>query len=531
VADLGRFLERPTGEVHAGYGGSILSPVAPEYTTGEGLLAAAYRTLLLDVPDRQVNLETIADLPGELGAAAVHGDPRTWTDPTLAAFIGSWEDLVHAPGGLVSPTPAGAPARLPQLTPLVPRIAHRSGVIGRYGRGRWQPGNLLLSALWTGAGPADAPSATASLAAAIDVGPDDDLFARYVEDTLSLVHEDRSQPTAESLEAIGRPSSAWRTQSVRGHIPAERFVSDLQFVVELKPVLTRRQWTALLEAQLRLGLATHQMWLCRLNARAWRLCVRAINGEQIESDQVLATCWPDQERDDPFLGLGTDSTSAIRRLLSDYARARLGLNLVLFALGDLGAGWDAKVGAAGDAYPTPADALTGFLRHVQANAAAMNELCLSASGDTLTATAGNLADANPRLVNGQTGVTRNLSFFLRYTLGQLQPVDDEFASYDQGFLVHRPARPSRTERIVRPGPATLILLVHAACRSLGEIPASMDALRRHLRSYGLGASADELRSGTTVRELERLELVVDSPDAGGGRQLVDPLPLRSIARA
>jgi hypothetical protein len=531
VADLGRFLERPTGEVHAGYAGSILSPVAPEYTTGEGLLAAAYRTLLLDVPDRQVNLETIAALPGELGAAASQSDLRTWTGPALEAFIESWKDLVHAPGGLVSPTPAGSPARLPQLTPLVPRIAHRSGVIGRYGRGRWQPGNLLLSALWTGAGPTDAPGVAASLAAAIDVGPGDDLFARYVEGTLGLVHEGRPPPTAEALEAIGRPSSAWRVRAGRGHIPAERFVSDLRFVVELKPVLTRRQWTALLEAQLRLGLATHQMWLCRLNARAWRLCVRALHGEPVESDQVLATCWPDQERDDPFLGLGTDSTSAIRRLLSDYARARLGLNLVLFALDDLGAGWDGKVGAVGADFATPADALAGFFRHVQANAAAMNELCSSSSGDTVTATAGNLADAYPRLVNGQTGVTRNLSFFLRYTLGQLQPVDEEFASYDQGFLVHRPVRPSGKERIVRPGPATLILLVHAACRSLGNIPTSMDALRRHLRAYGLGASADELRSGTTVRELERLELVVDSPDAGGGRQLVDPLPLPSTARA
>jgi hypothetical protein len=530
VPGLGQFLDRPTAEVHASYGASILSPVAPEYTTGEGLVAAAYRTVLLDVHDREVDLETITRLPEELSEAAAQAGSYTGSPGISTAFLESWRDLVNAPGGLLSPTPSGSAARLPQLTPLVPRIAHRSGVIGKFGRGRWQAGNLLLSAVWSGTGPEAAPTLMASFADALDIGRDDDLFARYVENTLALVHAPRVRPSLLELADIGAPSSAWRSRDGRGHTPAERFVRDLDFVIELKAVLTRRQWTALLEAHLRLGLAMHQMWLCRLNARVWGFCVDVLNGGIVDSAQVTATCWQDQERDEPFLMLGADSTSPIRRLLSDYARARLGLNLVLFGLDEIGAAWNGKLGAVLEG-ETPPEAIARFLDLVHENASALNARCVDVAGNSVVATAGSIADAYPRLINGQLGVTRNLSFFLRYTLGQLQPVDAEFASYDQSYLVHRPARSTAKDRVVRPGPAMLILLVHAACQSLGGIPASMDVLRRHLRAYGLGASADELRTGITVRELERLELVVDSPDAGGGRLLVDPLPTRSAARA
>lgn len=530
MTGLAGFLDRPTSEVHSSYAGSVLSPVAPEYTTGEGLVAAAYRTILLDVPDRSVDLETIPLLPRQLGEAAALSDLGVGSQPALAAFVESWRDLVTAPGGLVSPTPARSPGRLPQLTPLVPTIAYRSGVIGKFGRGRWSPGNLLLSAIWTGAGPQGAPPLVTSLGGALEVGPGDDLFARYVETSLGLVHEPRSRPAVEALAAIGRPSAAWRRRGP-GHIPAERFALDLQFVVELKDILTRRQWTAVLEAQLRLGLAMHQMWLCRLNSRLWALCLAALSGDTVDADLIAASCWRDQEIDDPFLELGGDSEAAIRRLLAEYARARLGLNLVLFGLDEIGASWGRKLGAVSDEHATPTEAVAAFLGHVRANSAALNGHFATAGSLSAAAMAGELADGYPRLISGQLGVTRNLVFFLRYTLGQLQPVDEEFVSYDQGFLVHRPPRSRARERLARPGPGMLILLVHSACRSLGGIPASMDVLRRHLRAYGLGTSADELRSGFTVRELERLELVVDSPDAGGGRLLVDPFPVQIGAHA
>jgi hypothetical protein len=518
---LEKFLGRPTAEVHPAYQGSILAPVAPEYTTGEGLIAAAYRTLLLGVSDSSVDLSSIDKLPDELDAAAERGDVGTFSDNGRAQFIESWRELVTTPGGLSSPIPAGSQARLRQLMPLVPRLGYRSGVIGAFGRNRWQPGTLLLSALGTGGGPTHAGTLIEGLRAALRVERGDDLLARYVEGCLAAVHPDREAPSLDSLVDTGLAAAAWRADQSDGHIPAERFVADLAFVLELKPRLTRRQWTTMLEAQLRIGLSMHQMWLCNLNVKAWGLARRAMSSGAIDVEEILATCWRPQEKDQPFLELGADSMPAVRRLLAGYARARLGLNLILFVLGEIEAGWSDRLGASPTA--SPAESLAAFLAHVAENGRALDELAESVTGQRLIAAAGSLADRNAKLVSAQSGVTRNLLFFLRYSLGQLQTIDEEQASYDQGFLVHRPSRALASERPVRPGPATLIMLVHTTCRSMGRVPASMDALRRHLAAYGLAASADELRNGSTVRELESLGLVVDSPDAGGGRLLADPL--------
>ena len=55
-----------------------------------------------------------------------------------------------------------------------------------------------------------------------------------------------------------------------------------------------------------------------------------------------------------------------------------------------------------------------------------------------------------------------------------------------------------------------------------EVPASLDDLRRHLSHYGLRTPAGELAQGRVGADLEKLGLVVDSPDAAGGRMLVAP---------
>jgi hypothetical protein len=44
----------------------------------------------------------------------------------------------------------------------------------------------------------------------------------------------------------------------------------------------------------------------------------------------------------------------------------------------------------------------------------------------------------------------------------------------------------------------------------------------HLADYGLHAPAGELAGGQVGTDLEKLGLVVDSPDAAGGRLLVAP---------
>ena len=68
----------------------------------------------------------------------------------------------------------------------------------------------------------------------------------------------------------------------------------------------------------------------------------------------------------------------------------------------------------------------------------------------------------------------------------------------------------------------LVMLVHVCCAENPAIPVSLDDFRHCLGEYGLHAPAGELIDGKTGRDLARLGLVVDSPDAAGGRLLVQP---------
>lgn len=537
TGSVAKFQARPTGEVHPAYEGSVLSPVAPEYTTGEVLLAAAYRRLLLGERDTDVHLEDIRGLADALSARA-HEIDAALPNEARAAFHDAWAEIATRVGGLASPAPGGqtATTRLPQLMPLVPQIGRFAGVLGKYGRSRWEPGNLLLSAIFAGKGPSQAAGLLRLLCSTLAVDNTDDVLARYVEDCLQALPREHGEtvhpPTIDELVQDGLDlAPAWR-RSHDGHTPSERFVADLEEVLRLKQDLTRRQWTVLLEAQLRLGLATHQLWLCRLNTRVWELAKLAMDGKPASATEVESLCWRPQEADDPLLELGQNAIPAVRRMLAAYAEARLGLNLLLHALEDAGKKWSQRLGV-GDpsAEQAPGEALASFLSHVAASASLVEDTLRQAFKEpSITAAAGSIVDRYPRLLSAQQGVTRNLLFFVRHSLGQLQPVEKELRPYDQAFLLYR--QDAKGDKwFLQPAPAALILLVHSCCQALGKLPASMDDLRRHLSGYGIASSIDELRSGAIVRDLEQLGLVVDSPDAGGGRLLVDPLRRREASNA
>jgi hypothetical protein len=498
---LTAFLSAPGLKTHAAYEGSVLWPFAPEWTTGEVLLGSAYRKLLLGVAETRVDRAQIGSLPSRLPA----------DEP--------WEVLLNGPGGLFSP-PLGKEAGQPQLMPLVPEIARYACVLGRP-RGRWDPANLLLSAIASGSEPGGADVLVSRFTEALRVDArKDDFFATFVESSLAAI---APEPMPMVLSgARYRSGAAWRYRGMAPRVPAERFVEDLDRLIDLKPYLTRRQWTVLVEALLRLGLATHVLWLCRLNACTWALAQRAVEaGLQPTSEEVEQRCWSGHDEDDPLLELGRDGNAAIKNRIQGYVQARIGLNLLLHALEDAGCGWFAPVGASET--ETPAEAIAALLAHVAANREAMAPVLEAATSTaSLRMGANALADANPRLLNQVNGFSKNVLEFVRYTLVQLQPQEDELKSYDQAYLLYRKTRATNSPRLAQPGPAALILLVHACCRSLAGVPASLADFKAHLAEYGVRAPAGELQDGQAARDLERLGLVIDSPDAGGGRLLVDP---------
>lgn len=513
----------PSGRTHSAYASSILLPVAPEYSTGEVLLASAYRRLISGDTDAAVNLEDIDGLPDRLAKQAVAIDPRMDSE----SFRQAWTDLILAPGGLASPTPRGAQGsrRLKQLMPLVPELSRVAGVLGKV-RNRWQPGNLLVSTLYSGQPGPEGTKLLFSLRDALAVTDNDDYFARFIENCLKKVDEvavgrkKAEAPTDDELKDLQMLyPPAWRVRPPRGYLPSERFADDLVFVIGLKPRLTRRQWAVLVESLFRLGMGMHQLWLCRLNARVWSLCLDAVEDRPPSLEAVTEACWASQDSDEPMIQLAENAMPRVRRYLAEFGSARIGINLLLYVLQDAGYPWAPKLGATSDQWNSPAASIHGFLAHVNSHRSEVKDLLKQKGWSSLGTAAAAVADTDLRLLRG--AATRNLSFFVRYSLGQIQPTDDAQRQYDQGYLLHREDK--RGDRLqVKPAPSMLMLLVHCCCRSGGAAPASVEHFRAHLRAYGIEASADELRAGNTARDLEHLGLVVDSPDAGGGRLLVDP---------
>jgi hypothetical protein len=170
------FQRAPTKERHPAYTRSMLSGTAPEYSTGEVLLASVYRAFLLGVGESSVDLEKIKqaheDMPNAVGG------------PEL------WSRLLTNRGGIRSPFRHGqySPLASQQLMPLVPSVARIAGVLGKRPRSRWNPSNLLQEVIGCGVDQSEGEALIRDLGEALSITEHDDLFARFTEDALQLAH-------------------------------------------------------------------------------------------------------------------------------------------------------------------------------------------------------------------------------------------------------------------------------------------------------------------------------------------------------
>src|ERR1700731_1375731 len=265
----------------------------------------------------------------------------------------------------------------------------------------------------------------------------------------------------------------------------------------------------------------HALWVCQLNVLMWELAVDAAAGKPVASDDAIESIlWESHCDSQPLLEIGQNSEPLLKQHIERYAYARLGLNLLLFQLEDADVGWDSSVpiGFSRQSATCAAASVRAFLGHVSSN---RSSIAPDPPG-WLRKQCTELVDTTPALrdlAKCEAGFTKNLFEFTRHSLGQIKAKDVEQKSYDQSYLI---AYPGSKSLPVQPGPAMLILMVHACCNGQGGIPASLEDLRRHLSHYGLRTPAGELAHGRVGADLEKLGLVVDSPDAAGGRMLVAP---------
>jgi hypothetical protein len=522
------FKRNPTGgrgsdTNHPAYKKSIFATVAAEYSIGEVLLGSAYRGLLLTRSEADIDLNQIKSLPDSPNAF-----PEELGGPDLWHILLEQED-----GGLASPVRGGQKSQhFPQLMPLVPPIAYYACVLGKV-RSRWNPANLLLHVIGAGLGELEGKKLVQRLGKALDIEKDEDIFARFVFRAFKPNVQLPMQPPYAFLSLTSDQLRGFRGQTTNPALlrsPAERFCLDLEAVLDIKKRLTRRQWTVLLEALLRIGLATHVLWVCHINTIFWDLALSVLEGGAVPGEQEIeALLWQSHRSKKALLEFGYRADLPIKKLIEQYAYARFGINLLLYLLEDAGCSWsrDRIIGYSSVAGTPAPRGIRIFLEHLAANRSALDNESLTHGGISaahwLRGTCLDILEEKRDLAKCDSGFTNNLLEFTRHVLGQVQTDNVEKISYDQAFLLANiSGRKGRYQWITQPGPAMLISLVHACCYAQGSVPASIEDFRSHLADYGLRVPTGELAKGKVGADLASLGLVVDSPDAAGGRLLVDP---------
>ena len=321
------------------------------------------------------------------------------------------------------------------------------------------------------------------------------------------------------------PKVTYRTDWQEPLAPSEAFAQDLKGLLELKlkSSLTRRQWCALLESLLRLGLTTHVLWVCRLNTVAWRYTLEVLEGSESPSEAVVEkSLWSAHLGHGAFLDAGQNPDSYFRRQVESYSTARLGLNLLLHVLDDAGLGWNQPSGEKrGFPAAKQVSLLLDHLSEVRTRLPSdFKTMVLSHLGEIL--------DDQSSKVSGGSGSSKNLCEFLTHTLRRRPSKEPSLNEHDQGYLLAKMPGPRNAPWVVRPGPVLLMVMCYSTWKSMQGAPVTLKHLARRFSIYGIRLSTGDLQDGVVANDLGAIGLLVDSPDAGGGRLVLNPFESEEV---
>lgn len=485
---------------HGAYSSSTfaLTP-APEYASSEVLLASLYRVIGLDglkesqVPAGGRDLEKL--ISKQLGAdVPPHGADLAARD---------LHSLLH--GMLESPkAPNQSSRRFLQVTPLVPSVTRFSGS-ARPSTNSWNAGSLVRRMVWMGSrSPGDASALWAKLFGALSIGPGDDVFARWLQREL---HDWTGETSWSVVEPDPSEVATMELADYEGvSVPARQFVKDLGAIIAARDAMTRRQWTSLLEAVIRLGAVAHVIWLCDVQFRMWQSVQASLGGDgPLDEAEARKHAFPAELR---YLSYGDKALDRIKDRTSSYLRARLGLNAVLWALEDAGQPFAGSLSTSADL--ARLCELVRSARHI-----------LLAKG--FIGALDEIEESEAQTIRCKKGTGSNVFEFSRHVLGQRQAAVDVLRGYDQGYVLRKKTTARNSPWVVAFGPVAALAMVHC---SLAETrgPASVRRLSQHLGRYGVIVDRSAIAQNDLGHQLRMLGLVLDSPDAESGMLMVPPFP-------
>ncbi len=380
-----------------------------------------------------------------------------------------------------------------QLTPVVPDIALYSGSARRAGNS-WPAGALIERLVVMGSSSADhALIVWQKLFEALSVDSDDDMWAQWLADEFA------KRRISSHRWAFVRLKTGFSSDLTEISMPAQQFVRDLWAVLEAKQMMTRAQWVSLLGAVLRIGAVMHVIWLCDVHDRIWRFLRRAlIDGTARDASVFVQEVFPKQLH---YFEYGKAAVPVVRDFVNRYLTARLGINSLLWHLGD-------------------AESLQAPLAvHRLAQKAVNQRADLQRTG--LLDRFALLQEREARTLSCKKGIGSNVVEFARHVLGQRQSQTEVLRGYDQAYFLKKQGIHTSAPWAVSFGPVSIISLVHC-CMHRSAGPRSVHRLAQHVGAYGIHIGMDDLSAGDLGSKLRLLGLVLDSPDAETGMLLTPP---------
>ena len=484
--------------LHPAYSASFLNMrPAPEFATGEVVLASLHRKIGWGKPESQVptrGRHLLKQLDG--------GGHRLPDNRRVSAAV--WKELLE--GILRSPKqPNQSKKRFLQISPIVPDAAIYS-LSARLAANSWNPGQMVARYLQFGDASAEGTQDRwKRLYEALSINENDDVWSKFLSREFSAWRASEDNWKLRELEEFS-PATLWNRHPLP--TPASALAEDIDAALRLKPLLTRRQWISILEAIIRIGCASQTMWVCRANNDIFEMLSLTIRDGQALPVQAIAS------RLSMSRGLwkqGQRASGALKEFPRQFLIGRLGINLCL---------WHCEKAATETGQPletfalSNAEEISKFFAQVRSLRHLLNWKEISSQLQAAI-------ELDPRKIAIKQGIGSNIEEFLRHVLGQRQTAERGLEAYDQGYLLKKAGSYASAPWIVSLGPVLLLAMVHA-CTADSRGPRTVENLCQFLARYGVTLSPEHVAESDVGRILRNLGLVLDSPDAEGGMVLLNP---------
>jgi len=471
---------------------------APEYANSEVLLASLYRTIGFPTVSEGIVPQNGRDLDKIIYSQR---DKKHSSVKKTTIDLDTWITVLH--GILESPKlPNQSSKRFLQVTPLIPQFAIFSGS-ARLSSNSWPAGSLIRRMVWLGSeNSASAEALWKDLFIALSVNEDDDIFARWLE-------EETKCWTSKNEWKYIQPSKAevgvldYKDISEIDFLPARVFVKDLKAIINAKNLVTRRQWTSLLEAILRIGAVAHVIWLCDFQSRTWAILNDALNKKESIKENLKEELFPTQPQ---YMSYGGKALNSLKDKISSYLAARLGINNLLWSLEEIDKPFKGSIDNVNGIYE--------LSLHINKN---IEQLTSHKTQERFF----DLKERESRVLNCKKGIGSNIFEFIRHVLGQRQTASPLLRGYDQGYFMKKKGGHSSSPWVVSLGPVAIITLVHCSLSEMSG-PRSVFRLGQHLAAYGIAVDGRDIARNDLGSQLRMLGLVLDSPDAESGMLLLPP---------